>query len=275
VRNLQRRQSERGAALLEVRDLSKHYGGVQAVEALTLSLAAGEIIGLIGPNGAGKTTVFNLVTGLDRSDRGRVFFAGEEITRRPAHRIARLGLARTFQNLRLLEHLSVLDNVKIAYHKHVGYTLAGAVFRLGRFRRDEREIARRCREYLDRFDLGALAAEPAGSLPYGRRRNLEIARALACEGELLLLDEPAAGLNPAETAELAGRIRAIRDELGVTILLIEHDMRMVMSLCERIFVLDHGRLIASGPPEEIKDDPAVVEAYLGRPRRREEAGDAP
>jgi branched-chain amino acid transport system ATP-binding protein len=255
-----------GASELDVEGLTKRYGGLTAVDGFCASLKSGEIVGLIGPNGAGKTTVFNLITGLDEPDAGTVRFRGRDITGIQAHRIARLGVARTFQNTRLLRHLSVLDNVKIAYHKHVDYHLLHAVLRLPRYASTEREITSRCMEFLRLFDLDSCADDPAGSLPYGKRRGLEIARALATEGSLLLLDEPAAGLNPLETRELSCLIRRIRDQFKVTILLIEHDMKLVMGVCERVVVLDYGKVIARGSPEQIKTDPLVIEAYLGRSR---------
>ena len=255
--------------LLKAAGLRKRYGGVHAVDGFDLELSAGQIAGLIGPNGAGKTTVFNIITGLDSPDAGSVHLAGRDITRRPAHRISRMGIARTFQNIRLLGHMSVLDNVKIACHRHARYGLATALLRTPPFRRRELEIAERALSCLRLFGLEAWADEPAAALPYGRQRKLEVARALATEAKLLLLDEPAAGLNPQETAELAGLIRGLRDRFGVTILLIEHDMRMVMSLCEWVEVLDHGRVIARGTPQEVKSNERVIEAYLGRPKAKE------
>jgi branched-chain amino acid transport system ATP-binding protein len=249
-----------------VRDLRKAFGGVQAVRGVSFELEAGQIVGLIGPNGAGKTTIFNLITGLDEPDGGEIYYQRDYITRLPAYRVARLGIARTFQNIRLLGHLSVLDNVKIAYHAHLRYSGLEAVLRLGRFRRAERAIEERSRQFLEIFGLQHAAAETAAALPYGQRRKLEMARALATEAKLLLLDEPAAGLNPQETSELAGLIRRLRDEFRVTVLLIEHDMRMVMSLCDHVVVINFGAIIAQGPPATVKEHPGVIEAYLGRPR---------
>ncbi|MHC4886794.1 MAG: ABC transporter ATP-binding protein [Planctomycetota bacterium] len=249
--------------------LSKAYGGLQAVDNFRIELNAGEIVGLIGPNGAGKTTVFNLITGLDTPDAGEVYFQRDFIHSLPAHRIAHRGIARTFQNIRLLSHLTVLDNVKIAYHNHIRYTLAEAALRLPRFFAVERDITEKAMAFLELFDLADWAKELAGGLPYGQRRKLEMARALATEAELLLLDEPAAGLNPTETAELTTLIRRLRDEFKVTILLIEHDMKLVMSLCDRLEVLNFGQVIASGTPEEVQTNPDVIAAYLGAKREDE------
>ena len=248
---------------LFVEGLAKAYGGVRAADEVSFAVRRHEIVGLIGPNGAGKTTVFNLITGMDAPDAGEVFFDRQYITHRPAHQIVRLGLARTFQNIRLLGHLSVLDNVMIAYHPHFRYHLVDAMLRLPRFHREEREIARKALAFLALVGLADQAALPAAALPYGQRRKLELARALATEGSLLLLDEPAAGMNPQETGELMALIQRLHGELGLSILLIEHDMRLVMSICTRLVVMDHGRVIASGPPAAIRHDPLVIEAYLG------------
>ena len=246
--------------------LCKRFGGVAAVSDFSLELAARSIVGLIGPNGAGKTTVFNLITGMERPDSGELYFRQKYITHEPAHRIAMLGIARTFQNTRLLGHLSVLDNVKVAYHAHIRYNFIEAALRLPRYHRVEHDIAGKTMEFLKLFGLAAEANTLASALPYGLRRKLEIARALATGATLLLLDEPGAGLNPTETTELTRLIRLLRDEFGVTIFLIEHDMKMVMSLCERIVALNFGRIIAQGTPEAVKNNPTVIEAYLGRPK---------
>lgn len=247
-----------------VENLSKSFGGLKAVDGFELTLEVGEIVGLIGPNGAGKTTVFNLITGMDQPDTGKVYKQRHYIAGLPAHKIAGLGIARTFQNIRLLGHQTVLDNVKIAYHNHINYSLFHAACRLPLFFKVEKEITRKSMEFLELFDLQDDAYVLADGLPYGKRRRLEMARALATEANLLLLDEPAAGLNPQETAELVELIRKIRDDFNVTVLLIEHDMKMVMSLCERLVVLNFGKIIAKGTPEEVQSNPEVIKAYLGR-----------
>ncbi len=251
--------------LLEIDNLSVRFGGLKAVSDLSLALDPGQLVGLIGPNGAGKTTAFNVVTGVYRPAAGDVRMAGRSIAGRPPFRINRAGIARTFQNIRLFASLSVLDNVLVGFHQSVTHGLWGTVFRTPHHHREEELFARRSLDLLDVLGLAPKHAQIAGSLPYGDQRRLEIARALATDPKILLLDEPAAGMNPAEKVELMDLIRFIRDRFGVGILLIEHDMKLVMSICERITVLDHGETIACGPPAQVQSNPDVIEAYLGEP----------
>lgn len=250
-------------ALLHAEGLEKSFGGLRAVAQVTLSLRPNELVGLIGPNGAGKTTVFNLLTGLEKVDHGTIRLNGYVISGLPPHAIARRGLSRTFQNIRLLRNLSVLENIKIAYHNHIRYNLVSAILRTARFRAEEAEITAKSLEFLRIFGLSPYAGQLASALPYGLQRKLEIARALATESRILLLDEPAAGLNPRETADLMALIRNIRERFNLSILLIEHDMRLVMGICQRIIVMDAGKIIAEGKPGEIRSNPAVIKAYLG------------
>ncbi len=250
-------------ALLEVNNVSKVFGGLSAVTNLKMKLGAGELVGLIGPNGAGKTTVFNLLTGVYQTTAGDIVFDGKNIAGKKPSAINQMGIARTFQNIRLFSDLSVLDNVRIAYHSHVAYKLPSAIFRFGSFYAEEEKMKARAIELLKIFHLDGKKDEIAKNLPYGEQRRLEIARALATEPKFLLLDEPAAGMNPQETAELMNLIRWIRDHFELTILLIEHDMSLVMGCCERIYVLEYGRVIAHGDPETVKHNPKVIEAYLG------------
>lgn len=249
--------------LLETTDLSKSFGGIKAVQNFVIHIDEGEVIGLIGPNGAGKTTAFNLLTGVYKPTTGKILFEGKDISGKKPYQITALGIARTFQNIRLFGELSVLENVKIAFTLHSTYSLPEAILRLGRYGKEEQTIDDKARELLKAFKLDSLADEQAKNLPYGQQRRLEIARALATRPKLLLLDEPAAGMNPQETKELTDMIRWIRDEFKLTILLIEHDMALVMKICERIYVLDYGKILAQGVPEEIKHNPAVIKAYLG------------
>lgn len=249
--------------LLTVKGLSISFGGLRAVSDFHLRLQTGELLGLIGPNGAGKTTIFNLLTGFYRPQEGEVFWEQRPITGLPPHIINRLGIARTFQNIRLFRDLTVLDNVKIAYQYQADYSWRDAIFRTMTYQRKEKEVASWAMDLLRLFQLEQKAEEEAKNLPYGDQRRLEIARALAGKPRLLLLDEPAAGMNPQETAVLMDLIHRIREEFELTILLIEHDMSLVMRISERILVLDYGQTIAEGRPEEIKDHPRVIEAYLG------------
>ena len=250
-------------AMLEVNHLAIQFGGLRAVDGFNVSIEKGQLYGLIGPNGAGKTTIFNLLTGVYKPTEGIIKLDGQDITGKSTIEINKAGIARTFQNIRLFKEMTVLDNVLIAMNKDVKYGTITALLRLPAFYKEEEKMRKKAMELLKIFHLEDKKDELASNLPYGEQRRLEIARAMATNPKLLFLDEPAAGMNPQETAELTNLIRFIRDEFHISILLIEHDMSLVMNLCERIYVLDYGKIIASGVPEEIKTNKRVSEAYLG------------
>lgn len=250
-------------SLLKVEGISISFGGLRAVSNFSLDLGEQELVGLIGPNGAGKTTIFNMLTGVYHPEAGEIMLNGRSVAGMPPYKINRMGIARTFQNIRLFNDLSVLDNVKIAYQYLGGYSWRDAIFRSKRYHRKEKEITEWAMELLTIFGLAKNREELARNLPYGAQRRLEIARALATKPKLLLLDEPAAGMNPQETMDLMSLVKKVRAEFDLTILLIEHDMSFVMNLCERIIVLDYGQTIAEGAPDEIKSNPRVIQAYLG------------
>lgn len=251
------------AALLDVKNLGISFGGLRAVDSFDLSIRKEQLYGLIGPNGAGKTTVFNLLTGVYKPDTGKVLLDGSDITGKKTIETNKNGIARTFQNIRLFKELSVLDNVKVGLHNHHPYSALTGILRLPRYRKVEKEMDEKGMELLKVFGLEEEAAIKASNLPYGKQRKLEIARALATEPKLLLLDEPAAGMNPNETGELMDTIRFVRDEFHMTILLIEHDMKLVSGICEELTVLNFGQILAQGETSQVLNAPQVINAYLG------------
>lgn len=252
--------------ILETHHLGIDFGGLTAVDELSLTVGRTEISGLIGPNGAGKTTVFNLLTNVYSPTRGTIMLDGVSTAKKTTAQVTRMGIARTFQNIRLFSNMSVVDNVKVGLHNSIHQPLVASITRLFGYRKSEKQSKSEAMELLDFFHMADLAERQAGSLPYGAQRRLEIARALATHPGIILLDEPAAGMNPSETAELMENIRRIRDNFHIAVMLIEHDMNLVMNICEGICVLDHGKVIAKGAPDEIKSNSKVIEAYLGKKR---------
>ena len=262
--NLLREQDMGKLPVLDVRNLGIDFGGLTAVDGFNITIGPTEISGLIGPNGAGKTTIFNLLTGVYQPTRGSVLINGIDIKGMPIHKVNKLGIARTFQNIRLFSDMSALDNVKVGMHNNIKCSFLSSLLHLPSYYKAEKESTAKAMELLEFMGLADVAHVKAGSLPYGVQRRLEIVRALATNPSIILLDEPAAGMNPSETAELMHQIRRIRDTFHIAIFLIEHDMNLVMNVCEAIAVVNYGRIIAKGTPEEIRSNPAVIEAYLGK-----------
>lgn len=250
--------------VLRLENVTMQFGGVVAVNDLSLEVNKGEIVALIGPNGAGKTTIFNLLTGVYQPTRGSVLIKGIDTKGMPTHKVNKLGIARTFQNIRLFNDMTALDNVKVGMHNEMKCSFLASLLRLPSYFKAEKKANQKAMELLEFMGLADIADQKAGSLPYGVQRRLEICRALASNPAIILLDEPAAGMNPSETAELMHQIRRIRDTFQIAIFLIEHDMNLVMNVCEAIVVVSYGKIIAKGTPDEIKNNPAVIEAYLGR-----------
>ena len=250
-------------SVLRIENLSIQFGGLKAVDQVNIDIKQGELVGLIGPNGAGKTTIFNMLTGVYVPTDGNIFLNGEKITGKKPNEIVLLGSSRTFQNIRLFKNMTVIDNIKIAYHNHMTYHYFDTIFKTPKYVKEEQEANEYALSLLNVFNLDSYAYEKAKNLPYGAQRKLEIARALATKPEVLLLDEPAAGMNPTETEMLMNTIKKIKKDFDISVLLIEHDMKLVMGICERIYVVDYGKVIASGSPEEIKRNPDVIKAYLG------------
>ena len=262
--NYMREQDAGKLPVLDVRNLGIDFGGLTAVDGFNITIGPTEISGLIGPNGAGKTTIFNLLTGVYQPTRGSILIKGIDTKGMPTFKVNKLGIARTFQNIRLFNDMTALDNVKVGMHNEMKCSFLASLLRLPSYYKAEKKANQKAMELLEFMGLGDIADQKAGSLPYGVQRRLEICRALASNPAIILLDEPAAGMNPSETAELMHQIRRIRDNFQIAIFLIEHDMNLVMNVCEAIAVVSYGKIIAKGTPDEIKNNPAVIEAYLGR-----------